>query len=87
LSLHTLPVEQKALIQLDAINHGDFYLAQVAIDGVPCVPFFAHKSIREQFPKEEDFMAYLFRMGEQTIRSCGDARNPLPAEIVEGRIN
>ena len=76
-------MERQTLIQLDSINHGDYYLAQVAVNEVPCVPFFAHKSIREKYPKEDDFMAYLFRMGEATIRRCGDARNPLPPEIVE----
>jgi hypothetical protein len=73
-----------SVIQIDTINHGEFLLAQVAVDEVPCVPFFAHKSIREKFPKEEDFLAYLFRMGKATIARCGDARNPLPPEIVEG---
>lgn len=76
-------MERKSLIQLDSINHGEFYLAQVAVDDIPSVPFFAHKSIREKYPKEEEFMAYLFRMGEATIRRCGDARCPLPQEIVE----
>jgi hypothetical protein len=77
-------VQSNTIITLDAINHGEFYLAQVAVDEVPSVPFFAHKSIREKFPKEEDFMAYLFRMGAATIARCGDARNPFPQELVEG---
>lgn len=76
-------MEKNHLIQLDTINHGDYYLAQVAVNGVPSVHFFAHKSIREKYPKEEDFFAYLFRMGAATIRRCGDARDPLPAELVE----
>jgi len=77
-------VERNTIITLDSINHGEYYLAQVAVDEVPSVPFFAHKSIREKFPKEDDFKAYLFRMGKATIARCGDARNPLPTEIVEG---
>ena len=77
-------MEQHSLIQLDSINHGDYYLAQVAVDEIPSVPFFVHKSIREQYPKEESFLAYLFRMGKATIARCGDARNPLPQELVEG---
>ena len=75
---------RETIIQLDTINHGEFLLAQVAVDEVPSVPFFAHKSIREKYPKEDDFLAYLFRMGKATIARCGDARNPLPTEIVEG---
>jgi hypothetical protein len=77
-------VARETIIQLDTINHGEFLLAQVAVDEVPSVPFFAHKSIREKYPKEDDFLAYLFRMGKATIARCGDARNPLPTEIVEG---
>jgi hypothetical protein len=76
-------VERNSIINLDYINHGDFILAQVAVDEVPSVPFFAHKSIREKYPKEEDFLSYLFRMGKATIARCGDARNPFPTEIVE----
>jgi hypothetical protein len=78
-------VERNTIIQLDCINHGEYYLAQVACDDIPSVPFFAHKSIREKYPKEEEFLAYLFRMGKATIARCGDARNPLSQEIVEGR--
>ena len=77
-------MERDTIIQLDSINHGEYYLAQVAVDEVPSVPFFAHKSIREKYPKEKEFMAYLFRMGRATVARCGDARNPLPQEIVEG---
>jgi hypothetical protein len=77
-------VDRNTIITLDSINHGEYYLAQVAVDEVPSVPFFAHKSIRDKFPKEDDFLAYLFRMGKATIARCGDARNPLPTEIVEG---
>jgi hypothetical protein len=77
-------VERIGLIELDAMNHGEYYLAQLAIDGVPSVPFHVHKSVREKFPKEEDFMAYLARMAKTVIARCGDARNPLPQQLVEG---
>jgi hypothetical protein len=77
-------VEQIAVIELDGLNHGEFYLAQLAVNDVPSVPFHVHKSVREQFPKEQDFMAYLGRMAKAVIARCGDARNPLPPAIVEG---
>ena len=77
-------MERIGLIELDGMNHGEFYLAQLAVDGVPSVPFHVHKSVREQFPKEEDFLSYLGRMAKACIARCGDARNPLPQEIVEG---
>jgi hypothetical protein len=77
-------VERIGLIELDALNHGEYYLAQLAVDDVPSVPFHVHKSVREQFPKEEQFMAYLGRMAKAVIARCGDARNPLPQAVVEG---
>jgi hypothetical protein len=73
-----------SLIELDTINHGEYYLAQLSVDGVPSVPFHVHKSIREKFPQEESFMAYLGRMAEAVIRRCGDARNPFSQAQVEG---
>jgi hypothetical protein len=79
-------VERIGLIELDGLNHGEYYLAQLAVDDVPSVPFHVHKSVREKFPKEEDFMAYLARMAKAVIARCGDARNPLPQELVEGAI-
>jgi hypothetical protein len=77
-------VERVAILELDECNHGEFILAQIAVDGVPSVPFHAHKSIREKYPKEEDFIAYLVRMAKAVIGRCGDARNPFPQELVEG---
>lgn len=77
-------MEKFSLIELDTINHGEYILAQLAVDDVPSVPFHVHKSVREKFPKEEDFMAYLERMAKAVIARCGDARNPLPQAVVEG---
>lgn len=77
-------MERIGLIELDALNHGEYYLAQLSVDEIPSVPFHVHKSIREKFPKEEEFMAYLGRMAKAVIQRCGDARNPLPQAVVEG---
>ena len=77
-------MEKIGLIELDSLNHGEYILAQLAVDGVPSVPFHVHKSVREKFPKEEEFMAYLGRMAQAVIRRCGDARNPFSQELVEG---
>ncbi len=50
------------------------------------IPFFVSKEHRiKTFPKPEDFEAYVKRMGVATIKQCGDARNPLPQEIVEAQ--
>jgi hypothetical protein len=77
-------VEKIGIVEIDTINHGEYILAQLAVDGVLSVPFHVHKSIRETFPKEEEFMAYLKRMAKAVIMRCGDARNPLPQAVVEG---
>jgi hypothetical protein len=77
--------ERIGIIEIDQENHGEYILAQLAVDEVPSVPFHVHKSIREKYPKEEDFIAYLGRMAKACIQRCGDARNPLPTELVEGR--
>jgi hypothetical protein len=77
-------VEKFGIIELDTFNHGEYILAQIAVDEVPSVPFHVHKSVREKFPKEEDFLAYLGRMAKACIQRCGDARNPFPQELVEG---
>lgn len=78
-------MEQTGIVQLDGINHGEYYLAQLAVADELSVPFFVHKSIRERYPKEEDFFSYLVRMAKATIARCGDARNPFSTELVEGR--
>jgi len=77
-------VEKIGIIEIDDLNHGEYVLAQLAVDGVPSVPFHVHKSVREKFPKEEEFLAYLGRMAKAVIARCGDARNPLPQAVVEG---
>lgn len=77
-------MERIGIISLDTINHGEYVLAQLSVDDIPSVPFHVHKSVREKFPKEEEFMAYLGRMAKAVIARCGDARNPLPQSIVEG---
>jgi len=77
-------VEKIGIIEIDTMSHGEYILAQLAVDGVPSVPFHVHKSVREKFPKEEDFLAYLGRMAKAVIARCGDARNPLPQAVVEG---
>ena len=77
-------MEKIGIIEIDDLNHGEYVLAQLAVDGVPSVPFHVHKSVREKFPKEEEFLAYLGRMAKAVIARCGDARNPLPQAVVEG---
>jgi len=48
-------VEKIGIIEIDDLNHGEYVLAQLAVDGVPSVPFHVHKSVREKFPKKKNF--------------------------------
>lgn len=57
---------------------------QVALDGIPSVPFQFHKASVEGM-SDDALLNYLARQGKAIIERCGDARNPLPIE--EGRVN
>jgi len=55
---------------------GEWYTAQAAVDGTPCVPFHFHASERERFPTEESLMAFIERQARMLIEQYGDARCP-----------
>lgn len=55
-------------------THGDLYLAQFAVDGHLTESFWVHKSIREAFPREEDFMAKLTAYADTMYEQYGDIR-------------
>ena len=55
--------------------------AQVALDGIPSVPFQFHKTAVEKM-SENELLNYLARQAKAIIERCGDARNPYP---IEGR--
>lgn len=79
---------EQIILNIDDSHAGEYYLVEGVVDDgksfVKSVPFCVRKSVREQFPKEEEFMAYLKRMAKAVIARCGDARNPLPQAVVEG---
>jgi len=80
---------EQVILNIDALNGGEFYLVEGVVDYgdhfEKSVPFSVHKSLRkEKFTDEERFTQYLARMVKAVIARCGDARNPLPQQIVEG---
>lgn len=79
---------ERIVLNIDESHAGEYYLVEGVIDSgdsfQKSVPFCVRKSVREQFPKEEQFLEYLKRMTIAVIRRCGDARNPLPQAVVEG---
>lgn len=73
---------------LELKKEGEWWYVQMAINGVPCLPFDVHESIRvEKFPAEEAFLDYLERQAQSMIDVFGDARqqhaNP---ETMEARL-
>ena len=61
------------IVRLD--REGEWWVAQLAVHGILCIPFDVHESTRqERFPKEEDFMAYLGRQAQTMIELYGDAK-------------
>lgn len=55
-------------------SEGEWYKVQVAVDGVPAVPFEFLKSVRDSMRSEEEFLNYLYRQGVTLREQFGDAR-------------
>jgi len=55
---------------------GEYYDAQLAVNGTLAVPMEIHASCREQYRTEAEFIAYLTRSAETMIDLYGDARHP-----------
>ena len=64
---------------------GEWYRAQLAISGVPCVPFDIHAGQFEALPTEEAAASFLERQARNLIERYGDGRSPHPEEIVLAR--
>ncbi len=58
--------------QLHPSDFSRLFLCQVAIDGIPCVPFYSHAIQRRELG-EEQWVESLFENGEQLIREYGAA--------------
>lgn len=64
------------LISLE--THGEFYLAQFAHDGQLAEAFWEHKSSRDRFVTEHDWMNHLVRRSLQLLDEYGDIRERGP---------
>lgn len=73
--MHTLPVKRLEILELTLDRPGDYDFIRVAVDGHPVVPFEIPKSVRrEQYVRDEDFLAFLERQATTLYESYGDAR-------------
>lgn len=67
-------------------SRGEYLEVQCAVDGTPAVSMDVHKSIRDSFLVEDDFLDYLAQSTATMISIYGDARHPqrleLPAEAL-----
>jgi len=64
-------------------KEGEYFDVQVAIDGVLSPSMEIHASCREQYPRDDEFEAYLLRSAQTMIDLYGDARYPNPAVTPE----
>ena len=55
-------------------THREWYLIQFAVNGSLTQSFWEHKSIRDQYSRESDFMDYLKRRALSMYEEFGDIR-------------
>lgn len=56
------------LLELDPyFDENGWRGVRVAVDGVPAAPFQFHKSVYDQYPRDEEWLAYLHRQGRAMI--------------------
>ena len=68
-------VARLEILELDLLRPGDYDFVRLALDGQLVTPFEVPKSVRrEQFPRDEDFEAFLARQAETLLTEYGDAR-------------
>lgn len=70
-------------------KEGEYYIVQLAVDGVLCVPLEVHASARDCYPDEQSWLDYLRRSAVSLIDLYGDARYPrhlAPPELTGGSI-
>lgn len=64
------------LISLE--SHREWYLVQFAINGHLTQSFWEHKSVRDRYPREVDFMSYLQGRADEMYSQFGDIRTQGP---------
>jgi hypothetical protein len=72
------------IISIDDRNLGEWVEAEVAVDGVRCLPFqFTRRAWNEIRGDEEKLTRFLYQFGQSMNAKCGTYRNPLPQHLVE----
>lgn len=56
----------------------EWFEAQLAVRGIPSIPFQIHASDRERFRNEDEWIGFLSRKAEELIEQYGDARAERP---------
>ena len=74
------------IIEIDESNFGEWVEAQVAVDGVKCLPFqFTRRTWNEIRNDRSRVLDFLYKFGKSMNEKCGTASNPLPQHMIEGR--
>ena len=64
-------------------DNSEWYVAQLAISGIPCVPFSVAAPDIAQFKDEASLMSYLERKAAEMIEVYGDCREPKQEAFAE----
>jgi hypothetical protein len=76
--LTSIVIENKSIEIVQMRKEGEYFIVQLAIDGVLAPSMDVHASAREEYRTEQSWMEYLVRQSESLIEVYGDARNPRP---------
>ena len=72
------------IIGIDDRNFGEWVEAEVAVDGVRCLPFqFTRRVWNEVRVSQEKLLTFLYQFGKSMNAKCGTYQNPLPQAAVE----
>lgn len=69
------------LVRYAELGNGDIQV-QVAVNGVLAPMIDDHKSTRERYVSDEAYFNFIAKQAEALIHLFGDARNPLPMDLI-----
>lgn len=61
--------------RISLYQDGECWVAQYAINGHPCLPFYVHKSTVEKFATEDEFMRFMERKAFDMLEIYGQRVN------------
>jgi hypothetical protein len=72
------------IISIDDRNFGEWVEAEVAVDGVRCLPFqFTRRNWDQLRGNESALLKFLYQFGRSINEKCGTFARPLIPEVVE----